>query len=241
MLGIFPLVMPQITSLPIRWLSRGLPAAVFPDQATGSIIVGTMERYGKRTATVSLPARIGMAERERGYQCSSRGREPPVFWASNKSPAGSELQRDTGAGQQRLGRQPTGDEPDPRNGVTRLDRISRRGPAIPDSKWTPTPGDPPPRTQAVSTSHVHHRQDLRFIRTRQCIEGESGVRFENCKIRNIRCRGMRRLCGALSSWRNVRAGERCRKIWRKMWSHGGPSDTALPRTCGRSFKQQFYK
>lgn len=96
MLGFF-LVMLVITSLVYPAVITAAARAVFPDQATGSIIVGNDgKRYGSRLLAQEFTGENYMWGRIMNVDTATfigEDGEPLLYsWASNKSPAGEELE-----------------------------------------------------------------------------------------------------------------------------------------------------
>ena len=96
MLGFF-LVMLVITSLVYPAVITAAARAVFPDQATGSIIVGNDgKRYGSELLAQEFTGENYMLGRIMNVDTATfigEDGEPLLYsWASNKSPAGEELE-----------------------------------------------------------------------------------------------------------------------------------------------------
>ena len=124
MLGFF-LVMLVITSLVYPAVITAAARAVFPDQATGSIIVGNDgKRYGSELLAQEFTGENYMWGRIMNVDTATfigEDGEPLLYsWASNKSPAGEELEALVAERVQRLraANPEQGDEPIPVDLVT---------------------------------------------------------------------------------------------------------------------------
>ena len=125
MLGFF-LVMLVITSLVYPAVITAAARAVFPDQATGSIIVGNDgKRYGSELLAQEFTGENYMWGRIMNVDTATfigEDGEPLLYsWASNKSPAGEELEALVAERVKRLraANPEQGDEPIPVDLVTR--------------------------------------------------------------------------------------------------------------------------
>lgn len=194
MLGFF-LVMLVITSLVYPAVITAAARAVFPDQATGSIIVGNDgKRYGSELLAQEFTGENYMWGRIMNVDTATfigEDGEPLLYsWASNKSPAGEELEALVAERVKRLraANPEQGDEPIP------VDLVTCSGSGL-DPDISPAAAEYQvqriadargirPEGRAGGGRPLHHRQNLRFIRRAesQCIEGEPGVRW---KIVNI--------------------------------------------------------
>lgn len=174
MLGFF-LVMLVITSLIYPAVITAAARAMFPDQATGSIIVGNDgKRYGSELLAQEFTGENYMWGRIMNVDTATftgEDGEPLLYsWASNKSPAGEELEALVAERVERLR------AANPEQGMNRSPWIWSPAPAAGlDPDISPggrrVPGSADRRHQrdaaggrAGGDRPLHDRQNLRFIR-----------------------------------------------------------------------------
>ena len=182
MLGFF-LVMLVITSLVYPAVITAAARAVFPDQATGSIIVGNDgKRYGSELLAQEFTGENYMWGRIMNVDTATfigEDGEPLLYsWASNKSPAGEELEALVAERVKRLraANPEQGDEPIP------VDLVTCSGSGL-DPDISPAAAEY--QVQRIADARGIRPEDVQAVvdrYTSQCIEGEPGVRW---KIVNI--------------------------------------------------------